>query len=143
MAFLIYQNIKNQFIQLIPSWDTANFRVVTPEWLHPFLTMPPSIFFDSLLISMDLYHNAKKQSFLSFCSRDIVNLKILQSDWLTAFWPKSQEPDFSWVSKNSFRPESAPVSLKSEKSNWVRWHTIKDCKNCIKVLGFTLRQYNK
>ena len=35
--------------------------------------------------------------FSSFCSRDIVNLKILQSDWLRAFWPISQEPDFSQV----------------------------------------------
>ena len=31
------------------------------------------------------------------CSRDIVNLKILQSDWLRAFWHISQEPDFSQV----------------------------------------------
>ena len=39
----------------------------------------------------------KKQVFSSFCSRDIVNLKILKSDWLRAFWPKSQEADFSQV----------------------------------------------
>ena len=46
---------------------------------------------------MNLYQYAKNQAFSSFCSRDIVNLKILQSDWLTAFWPISQEPDFSQV----------------------------------------------
>ena len=39
----------------------------------------------------------KHQAFSLFCSRDIVDLKILQSDWLTAFWPISQEPDFSQV----------------------------------------------
>ena len=36
----------------------------------------------------------KKQAFSSFCSRDTINLKILQSDWPRAFWPTSQEPDF-------------------------------------------------
>ena len=36
----------------------------------------------------------KKQAFSSFCSRDIVDLKILQSDWPRAFWSISQEIDF-------------------------------------------------
>ena len=44
---------------------------------------------------MDLYQLAKNQAILSFCSRDIVVLKILQSDWPRAFWPISHEPDFS------------------------------------------------
>ena len=55
--------------------------------------MPTQKFFYQLLIFMKLYQDAKKQSILSFSSRDIVNLKILQSDWLRAFWPTSQEPD--------------------------------------------------
>ena len=38
--------------------------------------------------------HAKNQTFSSHCSRDIVELKILQSNWPTAFWPLSQEPDF-------------------------------------------------
>ena len=46
---------------------------------------------------MNLHQYAKNQAFSSFCSRDIVSLKILQSDWLRAFWPISQEPDFSQV----------------------------------------------
>ena len=29
------------------------------------------------------------------CSKEIVDLKILQSAWLRAFWPMSQEQDFS------------------------------------------------
>ena len=37
----------------------------------------------------------KNQAFLSFCSRDIINFKILQSDWSRAFWPIFYEPDFS------------------------------------------------
>ena len=39
----------------------------------------------------------KNKAFSSFCSRDIVNLKILQFDWLRAFWPISKESDFSQV----------------------------------------------
>ena len=43
---------------------------------------------------MNLYQHAKNQAFLSFCSRDIVNLKILQSNRPRAFWPITQEPDY-------------------------------------------------
>ena len=46
---------------------------------------------------MNLFQHAKNRTFSSFCSRDTVNLKILQSDWLIAFWPISQEPNFSQV----------------------------------------------
>ena len=38
---------------------------------------------------IDLFHH--------FVLEIIVNLKILQSDWLRAFWPLSQEPEFSQV----------------------------------------------
>ena len=33
----------------------------------------------------------------SFCSRDMVGLKILQSYWPRAFWPMSHGPDFSQI----------------------------------------------
>ena len=46
---------------------------------------------------MNLHQYAKNQAFSLFGSRDIVNLKILQSDWLGALWPVSQEPAFSQV----------------------------------------------
>ena len=46
---------------------------------------------------MNLHQYAKNQTFSSFCSGDIVSLKILQSDWSTAFWPISQEPHFFQV----------------------------------------------
>ena len=46
---------------------------------------------------MNLYQHAKNQAFSSFRSGDIVNLKILQSHRPRAFWPISQEPDFSQV----------------------------------------------
>ena len=33
----------------------------------------------------------------SFCFRDMIDLKILQSYWARAFWPMSQKPDFPQV----------------------------------------------
>ena len=59
--------------------------------------MPTPIFSDQLLISMNLHQHAINQAFSSFSSRDTVDLKFLQSDWQRAFWPISQEPDFSQV----------------------------------------------
>ena len=35
---------------------------------------------------MNLYQCAKNQAFSSLCSRDLVNLKILKSDWPRGFW---------------------------------------------------------
>ena len=46
---------------------------------------------------MNLYQHAKNQAFSSFSSTETVNLKILQSDRPRAFWPISQEPDFSQI----------------------------------------------
>ena len=43
----------------------------------------------------NLYQQAKNQATLSFRSGYTFDLKILQSDWLRAFWPTSHEPDFS------------------------------------------------
>ena len=98
MAFLNFdQHPKNQFIPLIPFWDTANFSALRPEWPYLFLTMPTTFFFNQLLISINLYQHAKTQAFSSLRSRDIINSKILQSDWLRWFWPISPEPDFSQV----------------------------------------------
>ena len=57
--------------------------------------MPMPIFFNQLLISMNLHQHGKSQVFSLFCSTDIVNLKILQSDCSRAFWPIYQEPEFS------------------------------------------------
>ena len=46
---------------------------------------------------MNLHQYEKNQAFSSFCSRDIVNIKIMQSDWSRAFWPISHETDFFQV----------------------------------------------
>ena len=86
----LYQHTKNQFILFISPWHTTNFRVLGKECPHP-----TPIFFNQLVIFMNLYQHAKNQAFSSSCSRDVVDLKILQSDWPRAFWPIAQEPDFS------------------------------------------------
>ena len=69
---------------------------------------------------MNLHQYAKNQAFSSFSSRDIVNLKILQSDWSRALWPISQEPQFSpvWdlykntanIIKLIYRPNSEKIN---------------------------------
>ena len=95
MALLnFYQHTKSQFIPLIPLWDTANFSALRPGWAHPFLTTPTPIFLNQLLFSINLYQHAESQDFSSLSSGDIVNLKILQFDWPTAFWPNLRNQVF-------------------------------------------------
>ena len=67
-----------------------------------------------------LIQHAKNQAFSSIYSRDIVDLKILQSDWQRAFWSISQEPDFSQVwdlRKNRINNINFFYRLNSEKIN--------------------------
>ena len=87
----LYQHAKNKFIPSAHSWDTANFRVLWPGRPHPFLTMLMKKFFDELLIFVILYQHTKNQAISWICSGDIVDLKMLQCDWLRAFCPISQE----------------------------------------------------
>ena len=62
----------------------------------------------------------KNQTSSSFCSGDIVNLKILQSEWSRAFWPISLEPEFSQVwdlCKNTTNITEFLYRSNSEKRN--------------------------
>ena len=92
-------NLKNSlfcsFSSLCGHSDTVYFRVQKPDCRHPYLTMPNRKLFNRLIIFVNLYQHAKNEAISSICSREIVDLKVLQSDWLRAFWPKSQEEDFS------------------------------------------------
>ena len=90
----------------IHSSNTVNFRLLSHDWPHPFLTMPTPKIFNHLLIRMNLYQHAKNQlipsvhswdQIYSICPGEIVHLKTIQSDWLRAFWPISQEQDFSQI----------------------------------------------
>ena len=46
---------------------------------------------------MNLYQHAKNEAVSSICPGEILDLIILQSDRLRAFWPLSQEQDFSQI----------------------------------------------
>ena len=92
-----YQHIKIELTLFIPFWDTANFSILRPQWPQPFLTIPTTIFSNHPLVSINLNQNEKTHAFSSFYFKDSVNLKIMQSDWSTAFWPLSEEPYFSQV----------------------------------------------
>ena len=70
--------------------DPNTFRL--PQHFSP---MPTPTLFIQVLISMNLYQHANNQVFSLFCSRDIFDLKMLWSDWSRAFWPISQEPEFT------------------------------------------------
>ena len=48
-------------------------------------------FFDKLLVYVNLYQHAKNPAISQICSGDMVDRKILQSDWLRTFSPISQE----------------------------------------------------
>ena len=56
--------------------------------------MPNQKIVNQLLICVSLYQHAKNKAASSICSGEILDLKILQSDWLRAFWPISQQQDF-------------------------------------------------
>ena len=60
----------------------------------PILIMPTLIFLDQSLISINLYQYEKTQVFSSFFSSEIVDLKILESDWPRAFCLISLESNF-------------------------------------------------
>ena len=80
------------FIPFILSWYTANFRVLWPQWPHPFLDTSAPTF--SLSFKFSWIYKTMQKITISLFSSDIFNLKILQSDWPRAFWPISQKSNF-------------------------------------------------
>ena len=56
---IIYQHAKNQYIPSVHSLDPANFRVPSPDWSVPFLTMLTLKILKLLLIRVKLYQHAK------------------------------------------------------------------------------------
>ena len=59
--------------------------------------MPNQKLFEQLSICVNLYQHTKNEAVSWICSGEIVDLKILQSDWLKAFWPVSHKQDFSQI----------------------------------------------
>ena len=46
---------------------------------------------------MNLYQHAKNQAISLICSGDMIDSKIVQSNWLRKFWPLSWEQKFSQI----------------------------------------------
>ena len=90
------QHAKTQLIPSVHSWDTVIFRVERPDWPDPLLAMPNQKIFNQLLIFVNLYQHEKNYALSSICVREMVDLKILECNWLRPFWPISQE-DFSQI----------------------------------------------
>ena len=57
--------------------------------------MPTQSIFDQLLVLVNLYQDAKNQPISLICSGDMVDKKILQSDWLRTFTPYLRNKNFS------------------------------------------------
>ena len=88
---------------------------------------------------MNLYQHSKNEDISSICSGDIVDLKILQSDWLRAVWQISQEPDFSHIYEfcNNFaifKHYKFLYRINSEKINHQILHYIKQKKTLLAYL---------
>ena len=67
LAFLnLYRHAKNQFIPAVHLWDTVNFKVQWPDWLHPFLPILTQIIFDKLLFFVNLNKHVKINLFHLF-----------------------------------------------------------------------------
>ena len=80
----LYQYAKKSDPSVL-SWDRVNFRVQRPDWPHSFLTMPQQKLFNQLLIFVNLYQHTKNVAVWSICTGEILDLKILRSEWLRAF----------------------------------------------------------
>ena len=82
-----------------------------------FLAMPTQKY---LLINVNLYQCAKNHTISWIYSADMTNLKILYSDWLRTFLPKSQEQIFSQIwdlRRNTLINVNFHYRTKSVKSN--------------------------
>ena len=74
----------NFFVRIQPILESCNQSGRSNLWAYP-----PQYF--------SIASFCKNQAFSSFCSRDIIDLKILRSNWPRAFWPISKERKFSQI----------------------------------------------
>ena len=91
----LYQHAKNQLVLSVLSWDTfwsPDTRLTTLIFALASLK--------TFLLTFnfgEFYQNAKNKAALLICSEEMLDLKTLQSEWLRAFWPLSQERHFSQI----------------------------------------------
>ena len=69
------------------------------------------------LIFINLFQHANNWAILSISSGDAADLKILQSDWLRAFWSISQELDFLHI-WNLYRNTGNNINFHYGKKNF-------------------------
>ena len=87
----------------------------------------------------NLHQYAKNQAVSSICSGVMVDSKILQSDWLRAFWPISSDQDFSQIrdlcrnttnSKNRWKRKS----FSKKSANVTNNNFLAPCQNSEKLM---------
>ena len=83
-----------KLVQSVLSWDTVKFRFQRPDWPHSFFTIPHQKLFNQLLIFVNLYQHAKNEAASLICSGEMLDLKILLSEWLRGFRPISHKDFF-------------------------------------------------
>ena len=82
--------------------------------------MPHQKLFNQLLIFVNLYQHTENQAVSLIHSEEILDLKILQSEWLAAFWPIVQEQNFSQGEdfyRNTVNNKNFHYKTNSEKIN--------------------------
>ena len=78
----LHQHAKNQFSPSIHSWDTVNFRVLWPDWPHPFLTMPTQNSFRSTF-NLWICINMQKSSLFHWF---ILEIWLFKKSWNLIGW---------------------------------------------------------
>ena len=81
--------------------------------------MPHQKLFSQLLIFVNFYQHAKIEAVLLIYPGEMLDLKILQSEWLRAFWAISQEQDLSQIDlfRNTANKKNFHCRTNSEKIN--------------------------
>ena len=85
---------KNQIIQSVYFSDTVNYRVLPPDWPHPFLTMLTPKMFTHLLICAKLYQPEKNQLIPTVHSWDTLNFRVPRPDWPQPFLTMTNRKNF-------------------------------------------------
>ena len=105
-------------------------RVAKPIFDHTQLNV-----FHHLLPRMNSYQHSKIRLFYHFVLREIFDLKILQSDWPSAFWIISQEPDLCRYIVNNINFHYRPNSTKINDQFFQKSSSVRE--NCIWVSNTT------
>ena len=75
--------------------SSFNLREIAPALATHIFNHDPPKTFQSACNFVNLYQHAKNEAVSSICSGEMLDLKILQSEWLRALWPICQEQNFS------------------------------------------------